>query len=144
MNPLAWFGVGASLLLLPTFYFVRKIPAYLALASILVLAFAVLSWPFADHDQPTEWLVLVVGLMLCVFGLLIVRVMLIRSVSLHLLAEIAEGRSSRNEERLGGRLDDMRAFGLIRSTGGLNELTGFGKLVGVVVSTFYSMVGVEK
>lgn len=144
MNMLTWFAVGAALLLAPTFYFVRKIPPYLALSSSIIVAFVGLTWRLVDRERPAEWVLSTVGLMLCAFGLLIVRVMLVRSISLHLLAEIAAGQPNRNEERLGGRLDDMRAFGLIRSSGELNELTGFGKLVGTVVVAFYSMVGVSK
>jgi hypothetical protein len=144
MNTLTWFAVGAALLLVPTFYFVRKIPAYLTLSGLIIVAYTMLTWGLVDRQRPSEWVLSTVGLMLCVFGLLIVRVMLVRSVSLHLLAEIAAGQPNRNEERLGGRLDDMRAFGLIRSAGQLNELTGFGKLVGTVVLAFYSMVGVSK
>jgi len=120
------------------FYFVRKIPAYVAACALLVMAFAGLTLPFFGQ-RPSEWIVLTAGLLLCVFGLLIVRVMLVRSVSLRLLRSIDEGHAERMSEDIGGRLADMRGFRLIEITDGQCALTPFGRLVGGTIAAFYSL-----
>jgi hypothetical protein len=140
MASLSWYGLGALALIGVFFYFVRKIPAYVALCSLTVLGFAFVTFPLLDRERPSEWVVMTTALMLCIFGLLIVRVMLIRSVSLRLLRSIQEGHAERMNEDIGGRLADMRAFRLIETREGLCELTPFGRLVGGGIAAFYSLL----
>jgi len=144
MSEVSWFGASALALIGLCFYFVRKIPAYLALCSLVVVGFAVVTSPLPVRDHPAhsvaEWLVATTGLALCVFGLLIVRVMLIRSVSLRLLRSIQEGQAERMNEDIGGRLADMRGFRLIEIREGQCELTGFGRLVGGAIGACYSLL----
>jgi hypothetical protein len=144
MISLTWYMVGALALVLAIFYFVRKIPAYLALSVVVVGAFAAASISRVDWGRPAEWLVMVVGLLLCIFGLLIVRVMLVRSVSLRLLARMDSGQSEGMVEDLGGRFGDMRAFGLITGApDGRNTLTAWGRTVSSIVAVLYSVVRIE-
>jgi uncharacterized membrane protein len=144
MSTLSWCGLGSLLLLAAIFCFVRRVPVYLVLSTLLVAASAALTFPLVDWSRPSEWILLVVGLFLWVFGLLIVRVMLIRSVSLHLLATIFAGKQGHMVEDIGGRLGDMRAFGLIRTTGDVNELTSFGRLISGIVALFYFFFRTER
>jgi hypothetical protein len=38
----------------------------------------------------------------------------------------------------------MRAFGLIRKNGELNELTGFGRLISGIVALFYFLFRIDR
>jgi hypothetical protein len=79
------------------------------------------------------------GLCLAVFGLLIVRVMLTRSVSLHLLRRLQASLNDEFTRDIGSRLDDMRGFGLIRDVEGEKVmLTTFGQFIGSVVAVLYT------
>lgn len=139
MGPLAWYGLLTLAAIGVIFYFVRKIPAYLGTAGCTVLIFAWATFPLLDRARPSEWIVLAAGLLLCVFGLLIVRVMLVRSVSLRLLRSIDEGQAERMNEDIGGRLADMRGFRLIETSGGHCSLTPFGRLVGGGIAALYTL-----
>jgi len=46
-------------------------------------------------------------------------------------------------EDIGGRLHDMRKFGLIQPAGEGNTLTPFGRLVSGVVALFYTLVRIK-
>lgn len=139
MNSLSWYALGALASIGLTFYAVRKIPVYAAICLVVVLAHGVLTWPLVDLQSTSEWIVSTAGLALCVFGLLIVRVMLIRSVSLRMLRRIDEGGAETMEEDIGGRLPDMRAFKLIGAQREVCELTPFGRVIGTSVAAFYAL-----
>jgi hypothetical protein len=111
---------------------------------LIVAACAALTVPLVEWSRPSEWILLIVGLFLCVFGLLIVRVMLIRSVSLHLLSNILAGKEGHMAEDIGGRLGDMRAFGLIRTDEGVSQLTAFGRLISGIVAVFYLLFRIDR
>jgi hypothetical protein len=144
MSLLGWYGVGAMALIVPVFYFVREVRAYLAVSAIIVGAFSVATFSHVRWGQCAEWIVMVVGLLLSVFGLLIVRVMLIRSVSLQLLARIDGGLQESIGEDIGRRLLDMRSFHLICTTpDGKNALTGAGRFVAGSVAILYAIFRVE-
>ena len=144
MDALSGYGILALAVLASIFYFLRQIRAYVVACGVLVGGFAALTFQYARSGAFAEWVVSVLGLGLCSFGLLIVRVMLIRSVSLLLLGEIAAGRPGRMDERLGGRPNDMRAFRLIVEREGANHLTGFGRFIGGVVNTLYTLFRVAR
>jgi hypothetical protein len=143
MTALTWYGIGALALIFMVFLFVRRIPTYLALALAIAGGFTAATYASVDWHSPSEWIVMTAGLLACAFGLLIVRVMLVRSVSLQLLGRI-EGATQRSfGEDLGGRLHDMRAFRLIHTTDGRNVLTPFGRLVSNIVALFYSVFRIQ-
>jgi hypothetical protein len=143
MTPLDWYGIGALALIGLVFYFVRKVPTYVALSGAVALGFAVVTFGSVDWQNPARWIVLELGLLLFIFGLLIVRTMLIRSVSLHLLRRLETGQEGSMGEDIGGRLADMRRVGLIQAAGTGNTLTPFGRLIGGVVALFYALVRIK-
>jgi hypothetical protein len=143
MVALGWYGVGALGLIVLVFYWVRKIPAYVAACVAIAGGFAMTTCAVVDWKRPTEWVALVAGLLLSSFGLLIVRVMLVRSVSLQLLRRIEGANQDGFGEDIAGRLGDMRSFNLIRATKEGNALTGFGRLVSAVVAILYSLFRVK-
>ena len=143
MSAIDGYGALALLIIAMIFWFIRTIPAYLVAGGITVVVFAVVTLGAMDWASVSNWLVMTSGLMLSVFGLLIVRVMLIRSVSLNLLGSMQGERKESFGEDIGARLGDMRKFGLIQTTGTENSLTGFGRFVGGVVALFYAMFRIK-
>jgi hypothetical protein len=144
MDSLNWLAVAALALILVIFYFVRKIPAYLALSFVVAVGYAGATAAQVDWHLPSEWMVIVIGLLFWSFGLLIVRLMLVRSVSLRLLARMDGGEQENIVEDIAGRLHDMRSFRLTRVQGdGTSMLTGWGRFVGVVVAALYSVFRIE-
>jgi hypothetical protein len=144
MATLDWYGLGALVLIALVFYFVRKIPMYIALCGVICVGFVAVTASGADFSRPSEWIVMKLALLASSFGLLIVRVMLIRSISLNLLRNLDKAVESTFTEDLGRRLGDMRKFGLIEAKDeakdAQNALTAFGRLVGGVVGVFYSLL----
>ena len=85
------------------------------------------------------------GLLLYWFGLLIVRVMLQRSVSLHLLLSYFQGRPAETiQEEVSGRFKDALFFRLVREDGSAFRLTLFGRFIATIVALFYAIVRIEK
>src|SRR5688572_31699348 len=117
MTAIDGYGAGALLVLAMVFWFVRTIPAYLAAGGVVVALFAAVTFSSVSWAEASNWVVMTTGLGLSVFGLLIVRVMLIRSVSLNLLGSIHGQRKESFGEDIGARLGDMRKFGLIETEG---------------------------
>jgi len=140
MATLDWYGLGAIALIALVFYLVRKIPMYIALCGVICAGFVAVTAPAADFSRPSGWIVMTLGLLASSFGLLIVRVMLIRSISLNLLRNLDNAVESTFTEDLGGRLGDMRKFRLIETKGEASTLTSFGRLVGGVIGVFYSLL----
>ena len=137
MNELDLYGAGAFALICLIFVAIRRIPFYVVFCAAVVCLFCWITRRFAA-PQTGEWIVTTSGLLLFSFGLLIVRVMLLRSVSLQLLRRIAtEANKAPVTEDIGSRLVDMEYFRLIRR-GEQNKLTGFGRFCSAVVVIFYS------
>ena len=124
------------------FVFIRRIPYY---AAGCILSFLLFAWFTRGWIAPRtgEWIVMAAGLLLFSFGLLIVRVMLIRSVSLQLLRTLASSStSSAIGEDVGVRLQDMSYFRLIH-LGEHNRLTAFGRFCSTVVVIFYTIFRIK-
>lgn len=146
MTALDWYGLAGSALILLAFYFLRTVGAFIKACAVVAVATSVASF-YSLASVSVETLlqasVTSVGLSLCAFGLLIVRVMFIRSVSLNLLRNLQAGVPGGFDEDIGGRLNDMRRFGLIESEGELTRLSSFGRLIGGVVERLYALLRVK-
>ena len=143
MTAIDGYGALALLAIALVFWFIRTIPAYLIAGAVIVALFGVITFGSLSWAEASNWLVMTGGLMLSVFGLLIVRVMLIRSVSLNLLGSMHGQRKESFGEDIGARLGDMRKFGLIETTGKDNSLTAFGRFVGGVIALFYTVFRIK-
>jgi len=143
MTAIDGYGALALLAIALVFWFIRTIPAYLVAGAVIVALFGALTFGSLSWAEASNWLVMTSGLMLSVFGLLIVRVMLIRSVSLNLLGSMHGQRKESFGEDIGARLGDMRKFGLIETTGKDNSLTAFGRFVGGVIALFYAVFRIK-
>ena len=87
MSVLDWYGLAALAVISLCFYAVRSVPRYIFACALAIVAFSWVTRDFLLH-APAPWIVMCGGLCLTAFGLLIVRVMLTRSVSLHLLRRL--------------------------------------------------------
>jgi hypothetical protein len=116
---------------------------FLLTSGLVTLSFAAISLKSVDWAHPSQWVVVNCGLLLCVFGLLIVRTMLIRSVSLRRLARIAARQPGAMTEDIAHRLDDLRRLGLTRSLDGKNSLTRLGRAIGGGVAALYAVTRIR-
>ena len=94
--------------------------------------------------QPAEAVLLVIGLALYFFGLLIVRVMLHRSVSLRMLAACDGGRAGEeSRDDIRARLVDVERYRLAVKRDDRYGLTAFGRLIAGAVAALYRVTSVE-
>lgn len=112
-------------------------PCALVIATALGIAVA---W-----DAPlAQGVLLVGGLSLLTFGLMIVRIMLHRSVSLRMLEAYRDGAvDTAGGENIRGRIADVERYGLAKAHNGIYELTAFGRAIAGVVATLYRVTNVE-
>ena len=91
-----------------------------------------------------EWLLLVTGLVLYWFGLVIVRVMLTRSVSLRMLgAYDRQEQTVTAGEGIFARLKDAKHFGLMMGEAEKYTLTFFGRLIAGIVAISYAILRIK-
>src|SRR4051812_4007029 len=114
MTALDLYGVIATASVFLAFYFVRNVAGYIKTCIAIVLGASIATGLSVVADTLAEGVILVGGIALLAFGLLFVRLMFIRSVSLNLLRSIQSGSPTGFGEDIGGRLRDMRTFRLIR------------------------------
>jgi hypothetical protein len=138
MTEIDWYGLAGIAAIALGFYALRRIPLYLLACALVIVAFG---WATRDFlvATPVQWIVMCAGLCLSAFGLLIIRVMLTRSVSLHLLRRLQASLDDEFTRDIGSRLSDMRGFGLIRDADGEQvSLTSFGRIICSVVTALYA------
>ena len=136
-------GIGALGLIGLVFCGVRRISLYLALGVAVITGFLVATAVVSSTDVFLTRAVMTIGLAACVFGLLIVRVMLVRSVSLQLLGRIDGARLDVFDDDIRRRLDDMRTFHLVYPTADVNTLTAFGQFVSGIVAASYAVLRIR-
>jgi len=140
VTEMEWYGLGTVALIGLAFYALRRLRVFVAASAAVVGAFTVITYPSLPVERRLEWFVIAAGLLASTVGLLIVRVMLIRSVSLQLLARIDGAEADSFQEDIRDRLNDLRAFHLVRSTEAGNTLTPFGRLVaGFVAASYWAL-----
>jgi hypothetical protein len=138
MTALDWYGLGALGLIGLVFCCVRRVPAYLALNAAVIALFASATFG-SNRERLLTWAVMTTGLAACSFGLLIVRVMLVRSVSLQLLNRIEGTGTDVFDDDIRGRLNDMTSFHLVRHIEEDITLTTFGRFVSDIVAASYAL-----
>jgi hypothetical protein len=145
MNSIDLLGLGAFVLITILFFLVgSRANVFHLLCAVLIGAFVVRTGKHFDPDLLGEWIVMTTGLTLYWFGLVIVRIMLTRSVSLQMLADYAKGeRKQTASEGIAGRLNDAEHFGLMRPKESGYELTAFGKLIATIVATSYFVLRIR-
>jgi hypothetical protein len=143
MTDLDLYGIGALALIGVVFWRVRRISTYLAISAAIIASFAFVISTSPTTETLLTPVLMIVGLVECGFGLLVVRVMLVRSVSLRLLGRDAK-RTDAFHDDIHGRLHDMRRFHLVRTDRDGNTLTGFGQFVSGIVAASYSLFRIDE
>jgi hypothetical protein len=138
-------GFAAFLGITVLFFLIRSRPILFHLTSALLIgSFVHWTGRHLSGGNVAEWLLLICGLLLYWFGLVIVRVMLTRSVSLRMLS----GYDRREQtvtagEGIFARLSDARHFGLMVSEEKEYRLTLFGRFIAGIVAMSYAILRIK-
>ena len=145
MNSVDLFGLGVSVLITILFFLIGSRPnVFHLLCAVLIGAFVFRTGKNLEPHLIGEWIVMTLGLTLYWFGLVIVRIMLTRSVSLHMLADYARAeRGKTTSEGIATRLNDATHFGLMQGTESGYRLTPFGKLIATIVAIAYFLLRIK-
>ena len=145
MGSLTMLGIATFLVISLLFLLFRSTPLLFHLGCVLsISAFVHVTGRRMLPEDLGEWVLIIVGLVLYWFGLVIVRIMLTRSVSLRILAAY-EKNSSFNivNEGIAARLQDVAHFGLMkRGTQGY-RLTLFGRAIAGIVALSYAILRIK-
>ncbi len=139
---MAWYGIGGAALLGLSFCVVPRVRVFLGCVAAILAGFVAATSTRAGHGA--DWYLMTAGLLATAAGLAIVRLMLIRSVSLHLLGRIDGAAAFPFDDEIGARLLEMRALGLVRATDRGNALTPFGRVVAGVAAPLCRAVKVAR
>ncbi|MCI0444241.1 hypothetical protein L0244_06800 [bacterium] len=112
------------------------------IGQIIVFCFWLLT--FGTHEIVDEYF-LVLGLELFWAGLLIIRIMLKRSVSLNLLAQVhSQQKNYDSSAWVAGRLEDAIQWDLVRFSNERYELTKKGRLIAAFTRSLHFILPEEK
>lgn len=136
-------AAGCFLSMSMTFYFVRSRIAIFNIVSGSLIVFFTLNL-HRFFPETAETVIFLAGLVLYWFGLLLIRIMLRRSVSLRMLENCADGQPIGIREYLVSRLEDLIRFKLVYRHEGIYRPTLFGKSIGLFVSLAYRAVRIQK
>jgi hypothetical protein len=139
MNALDMVGIAGFVLITGSFYFIcNPLSVFAAVGAAIAVMCAVASSTVGASSPGADKIMLVLGLALYCFGLLIVRIMLRRSVSLHLLSRYAGGDAAPSVATdIARRLEDAEQYGLVARADGVYSLTLFGRCVASVVGLLH-------
>ena len=134
-----------AFLLISIFFFAvgSRVIVFHLVCVILIAAFVNWTGKRLSPESISEWIIYITGLLLYWFGLTIVRIMLTRSVSLRMLADISTKSSTTTSEGIAARLQDMQTFGLLNISESNCRLTPFGKLIAFIVTLSYGVLGIK-
>lgn len=126
-----------SFLLISLCFFIKKIWLY-GIAILLILAISFLfGILISDFKSYTTNFFLVSSLAIYGFGLLLIRIMLHRSISLFLLLNYKSSRRRSDiNEHLNRRLDDLLQYHLAVKKSTYYHLTPFGRLISIIMNLF--------
>jgi len=139
LSPLDGLALLSLALVCGSFYVLRRSPGrFLAACAAAIGVFAFVGWRWLDHGAGADRWVALPGLVLASFGLLMVRVMLARSVSLRLLSAYAEGQADPGiSTDVARRIEDALHYRLITGCDDRYRLTSFGRGVAWIVAGLY-------
>lgn len=142
LKPFEYLSLSSVALISVSFYISRgRLYLYALMSLAIIGAFCILGRTLAGNAY---YFLTLTGLLLYFCGLLIVRIMLTRSVSLQLLARIAASDRSNltlNPE-IKGRFQDLLMFGLgTVDQDQVYHLTPFGWMVGILIGVLYMVDG---
>ena len=137
--------LGFFLLITAIFAVTRsRRPLFVLLSLVSVFLFLFTTSKLPGWRSPAEVFLSIAGLLLYSFGLLIVRVMFVRSVSLKLLFRLSGNtRLESTQESIATRFDDFKRYRLIRDETEPFQLSGFGQKIAALVSICYSLLRIK-
>jgi hypothetical protein len=141
-------GILAFLAISLGFYWLGSRMSLFNCFCVLILGILILftekSWS-DEHVHFSEFFVLIVGLLLYWFGLLAIRTMLQRSVSLSLLRSYAAGTPVQTIKKdIESRLKDAERHNLLHKKGAEYELTGFGRSISSLAAALYRIFRIQE
>ena len=144
MDTLQVSAIVAFTLVSLAFYIARKMVLFNVFCQAVLGGFFLANL-YREAGVSLEFGVMTAGLFLYWFGLLIVRVMLQRSVSLHLLMSyFRKDPAETIQEEVSGRFRDALFFRLVNRTEETFQLTLFGRFIASIVTLFYFVVRIER
>jgi autotransporter-associated beta strand protein len=127
-------GVAAIIVISLTFYLVRS---HLLIFSLISLGITGAFIAVASLPE-VEKLLYAAGILLYSFGLIVIRVIALRSVSLLLLDRLTSGGNEATvDEEIASRIEDAMRFRLTRSSDGTLRLTALGKTFAGITTVLY-------
>ncbi len=144
MTGLEAYGLAADALLALAFWFVRGAARFAACGAAIVAACAGGAFA-ASAGRLDEWALMTAGLLATALGLLILRVMLVRSVSLHLLGRAGGLHDADYAGDIQRRLLDLQSGGMVRR--GLDErfaLTSAGRATAALLAVLYAVLRLDR
>jgi hypothetical protein len=138
-----WIAILGAGIIIVGFFLARANLFAFALASLSAICLPVLLDGVFSLDLPTnEKVVLVTALFLFATGLIFVRIILIRSVSLRLLVQQAsESPTSTIEDDVAQRLEDAIRYRFARKEGPLYKLAVPGQITAATIAILYQLTG---
>lgn len=145
MDALNSLGIAAFLSITALFFLAGSRPILFHLmCALLISIFVHWTGRMLASFSIANWLLLTAGLVLYWFGLVIVRVMLTRSVSLRMLSNYESERASVTvEEGIAARLKDAKQFGLMAEGEEGFKLTWFGNIIATIVAISYAVLRIR-
>lgn len=146
MMILDWISLTVFTVLLGWFYLTgRRLRLYLIGCGAITLFVALAGVRFDWNPGWEQWLIALMGIVLASSGLLTIRLMSMRSVSLDLLYRVAhedEGSWKKTYwEAVKKRLADIIRYRLGARVNGRLRLTGFGRFVANFIEVCYMVMG---
>jgi len=140
---ITWLGIIEFTVLTLTFWVIgRRFRVFCGVFVWLVLGFFVVTAQSGDSLVSADAILTLGGIVFYFFGLLIVRLVIDRSVSVHLLLNPdAATRIERMKEEINDRVSDISRYRLGSESGDALHLTAFGRLMAGVTAILYSILG---
>jgi len=133
---LAALGSASWLAIVASFYACKRVVWFSAASAVVIFAFVVASAGRQGIDLPDR-MAIAVGLTAWWLGLLLVRAMIARSVSLTMLIAFANHSSGDIQESVARRLDEAAKYGLAVFDGRRYTLARLGRIVTVCARVAY-------
>lgn len=145
LKPFEYLSLSSVALITVSFYISHgRFYIYGLMSLAITASFCILGRTLAGN---ADYFLTLAGLLLYFFGLLIVRIMLTRSVSLQLLARIAayDRRNLTLNPEIKGRFQDLLIFGLATvDQDQVYHLTPFGSMVGILIGLLYAVLRIHR
>lgn len=145
LNDISTIGVMMFVLLSLVFWLAGHTIRLFVVAFIGLLISLFFLGTYLGENHAADQILIMAGFILYFGGLLIVRTILRRSVSLHLLLNLETGTPVEiMKSEINDRLGDMMKYKLAIEQNDMLHLTGWGQLVAGITTLFFKVFGLGK